>query len=392
MSSSRGRAVAGRPVRVGVMLRPINEKFGIGMFTRNLVSALLERDRVNEYVLFYRAAEDIGRFAPGPNVREEVVKAPSKALWDQVAIPAAAARAGVDVIFHTKFTVPFTTRARTVMIAHGASWFTHPELYPRHDVLYIRALMPLYCRRADAILSNSQLTTDDFQRILGVPETKLHTIWAAADTLFRPVTDAAALQAVRDRYRLPARFLLTVGRYDPRKNVETLIDAFARSGARENGVRLVIVGQGSEQYRSVCRLAERGLDESVVFTGYVPQTDLPAIYSMAEAFLFPSVYEEFGIPLCEAMACGCPIVASNTGAIPEITAGAAVLESPFDAAAMARGIDRILNDASFRQGLVARGSRRSAEFTWDRCAATTQAVLEGVARGKAAGPVVTPSS
>jgi glycosyltransferase involved in cell wall biosynthesis len=365
-------------MRIGIMLRAINEKFGIGMFSRNLVAAILERDAENEYVLFYRSQGDVGRFAGRENVREWVVPAWNKAVWDQVAIPIAAARAGVDVIFHTKFTVPLWTRRKTVMIAHGASWFTHPELYRKHDVLYIRALMPLYCRRANAILSNSQLTTDDFARILGVPPSKLTTIYAAADPCFRPVTEAGARAGARSRYGLPERFLLTVGRYDPRKNFATLFEAYARSGAPAAGVQLVVVGHDSERYRAECRIDERGLGKLVRFTGYVGQADLPGFYSMAEAFLFPSIYEEFGIPLCEAMACGCPIVASNSGAIPEITDGAALLADPFDAAAMARGIDRILTDAVFRTELAARGRRRAARFTWDRCAAETLEVLQRV--------------
>src|SRR5262249_17440417 len=164
-------------------------------FTRNLVGAMLDRDADNEYVLFYRSASECGRYGGRANVREEVVPARSKALWDQAAIPVAAARAGVDVLFHTKFTVPFLTRRKTAMIAHGASWFTHPELYPKHDVMYIRAMMPLYCRRANAILSNSNLTTDDFARILRVPRSKLHTIYAAADARFRPVRDTGTRAA-----------------------------------------------------------------------------------------------------------------------------------------------------------------------------------------------------
>lgn len=180
--------------------------------------------------------------------------------------------------------------------------------------------------------------------------------------------------------------MLTVGRYDPRKNVETLIEAFARSSARERGVQMVIVGRGSERYGVECRIAERGLADAIQFPGYVEQADLPAIYSLAEAFLFPSVYEEFGIPLCEAMGCGCPIVASNTGAIPEITGGIGILEDPFDAPALARGIDRLLTDAPFRAELITRGRQRAEYYTYERCAVETLAVLETLGRGPVAAP------
>jgi glycosyltransferase involved in cell wall biosynthesis len=370
-------------MRIGVMLRTIGEKFGIGVFTQNLMPALLDRDPVNEYVLFYYCEADSGRFAHRPNVREVVVRAPNKAAWDQVAIPLAAARAKVDVLYHTKFTVPFLARCKIVMEIHGASWFTHPELYiDKLDLQYIRLMMPWYCRRADAIISNSQLTTDDYVRILKVPRHKLHTVPYAADARFKLVSEGAVLAASRARYRLPERYMLTVSRYDPRKNIATLVEAYERSMARSLGVKLLVVGKDSDRYGVECRLVERGLSQDVLFPGFVEQTDLPAVYSMAEAFLFPSVYEEFGIPLCEAMGCGCPIVGSNTGAMPEITGGAAVLEDPFDAPALAHGIDRILTEPSFRQSLVERGMERAKFFTYERCAAQTLEVLEGVARGR----------
>lgn len=363
------------------MLRAINEQFGIGMYTRSLVSAMLDQDTRSEYVLFYRAADDMGRFGARPNVREVRVAGPTKALWDQIGVPIAAARAGVDVILHTKFTVPLMARCKTLMIAHGASWFTHPELYGRLDVLYVRTMMPVYCRRADAILSNSRLTTDDFVRFLDVPREKLCTIYAGADPRFGPVTDEAVRGAIKAKYALPDRFLLTVGRYDPRKNLATLVDAFERSRARSLGVTLVMVGGGSEACRRDLAIDARGLAESVIFTGYVDQGELPAFYSLAEAFVFPSVYEEFGIPLCEAMSCGCPIVASNTGAIPEITGGAAVLAGPFDVPAFAEGLDRVLQDEAFRVALRARGLERARAFSWRQSAAETLRVIEAVVAG-----------
>jgi glycosyltransferase involved in cell wall biosynthesis len=366
-------------MRIGVMLRTMGEKFGIGVFTQNLMPALLALDPVNEYVLFYYSEADAGRFAQRPNVREVVVRAPNKAVWDQVAIPMAAARAGVDIIYHTKFTVPFLTFAKTVMVIHGASWFTHPEVYiNKVDLVYIRMMTGLYCRRADAIISNSQLTTDDYARILKVPRDKMFTVPYAADARFRRVTDSAALADVRARCRLPERYVLTVSRYDPRKNIPTIIEAYACSMARSRGVKLLVVGKDSDRYAVECRISERGLADDVLFPGYMEQVDLPAVYSLADAFLFPSIYEEFGIPLCEAMGCGCPIVGANAGAIPEITGGAAVLEAPFDAVAMGRAIDRILTEPAFRNDLVERGLQRAKFFTYERCAAQTLEVLERV--------------
>jgi glycosyltransferase involved in cell wall biosynthesis len=361
-------------MRIGVMLRAIDEKFGVGMFTRNLTAAILRQDDRNEYVLFYRRPEHLGQFAGLAHVRERVVPAPCKLAWDQVAIPRAARAERLEVLLHTKFTVPLAAPCPTAMIAHGASWFVRPELYSRSDVLAIRATMPLYCRRAAAILANSELTRADYIRLLGVPAAKVHTVLGAPDPRFQRIEDPQVLESVRRRYGLAARFFLTVGRYDPRKNVATLFRAYTR--LREaHRTSLVIVGQGSERYRSELDIQAAGFGADVIFPGYVDQADLPAIYSLARAFLFPSVYEEFGIPLCEAMACGCPIVAANTGAIPEITAGAALLIDPFDDAQMAAAIDRLTGDPALASSLARAGLRRARDFSWDKSARRTLAVL-----------------
>jgi hypothetical protein len=193
-------------MKIGVMLRALDEKQGIGVYTQNLMDHLLPIDRINEYVLFYRNPRFLGRYAHYDHVREKVVKAPNKAIWDQVKIPIEAKRENVDVIFHTKFTVPFFTSRKTVMTLHGASWFVRPELYNKYDILYIRSVMPLYCKKTTAILSNSDLTTNDFIRILGVSPHKIRTTHPAADDRFVPINDTSFLNKVKDKYNIPNCF------------------------------------------------------------------------------------------------------------------------------------------------------------------------------------------
>jgi glycosyltransferase involved in cell wall biosynthesis len=363
------------------MLRSLDEKFGIGVYTQNIIDALLKEERAHQYVLLYRNKEHMGRFAHYPNVAELLVNAPNKLLWDQVAVPLTARRAKVDVLFHTKFTVPFLARCRTVMVVHGASWFVRPELYENKlDLTYVKMMMPLYCRKADAIISNSNLTTADFVKLLHVPPKKIRTVYYGLNPIFRPIHDREILDSVKKEYDLPDRFILTVSRYDPRKNFCTIFKAFAKScGASD--VKLVAVGKNSWKYRDECHMSESGLQERVVFPGYVEQTDLPAIYSLAEAFVFPSVYEEFGIPLIEAMACGCPVVGANTGAMPEITDGAAFLADPFDADRLAQGIQKFMQNADFRQTSVEKGLERAKDFSWGEAAQKTLDTLESMNGG-----------
>jgi glycosyltransferase involved in cell wall biosynthesis len=366
-------------MRVGIMLRSLDEKFGIGIYTRNILDALLKLNRGHQYILFYNNREHVGKHGHYANVEERVVTAPHKLLWDQVAVVSAASQAKVDVLFHPKFTVPLRARCKTVMVLHGASWFTHPELYPNKlDLAYVKTVMPLYCRRADAMIANSKLTTDDFVDILRVPREKIRTVYHGINPMFKPIRDPKTLDEAKRRYNLPERFILTVSRYDRRKNFSTLFNAFTQCRAAGN-LKLVAVGKDSWKYKRDCRMVERGYEEDVIFPGYVEQEDLPALYTLAEVFIFPSVYEEFGIPLLEAMACGCPVVASNTGAIPEITDGAAFLADTFDADAMAQGIDKLTYEADFRQTLVAKGLHRAGQFKWEKTAAETLETLERAA-------------
>jgi len=366
-------------MRIGIMLRTLDEKFGIGVYTRNMLDALLKLDRNHEYVLFYKNKKHLGKYAHYPNVEEKVVNAPNKLLWDQATIPLCARQAKVDILFHTKFTVPFLTKCKTVMVLHGASWFVHPEIYPNKlDLTYIKMVMPLYCRRADSLIANSNLTKNDFVNLLHIPPEKIKTIYYGCNPIFRPIHDQEVLSEVRKRYNLPDRFILTVSRYDPRKNFPTTFRAFTK--CHEAGVlKLVAVGKDSWRYKLDCHIGESEFEDDVIFPGYVEQDDLPAFYNLAEVFIFPSVYEEFGIPLVEAMACGCPIVASNTGAIPEITGGAAFLAEPFDADRMAEGIDQLTQNTDFRRTLIEKGFKRAKNFSYDKVGEEVLGVLEQVA-------------
>ena len=365
-------------MRIGIMLRAYDRPGGIGIYSRNIVSHLLEQDKSNEYVLFHSNPAHIGLYADNPQVTETHVPTTHQLVWDQCRIPRAASRHGVDLIFNTKFSVPFRSKAKRVMVLHGASWYAHPELYPWWDIAYVKAAMPHYCRQADFLISNSDLTTRDFIERLQVPPDKIRTLLLAAGDNFVPVEDADRLDAVRQRYNLPEQFLLTVTSYDPRKNFATITDAFEKARSDCPDLRLVVIGKQCERYGPDVRLEERGLTPDVVFPGWVDQEDLPAIYSLARAFIFPSVYEEFGIPVVEAMACGCPIASSTTGAIPDLTAGAALLCHPFDSEALAANVVALVNDDTRHAECRARGLKRAEDFSWARNATETLKVFDEV--------------
>jgi glycosyltransferase involved in cell wall biosynthesis len=368
-------------MRIGVMLRSLDEKGGVAVYSRNLVRALLDADRLNEYELFYRSAIHLGQFAGQANVREHVISARGKALWDQVAIPRICRDRRVDVLLHPKFTLPLLTRVPSVMVVHGADWFL-PEaarFYSRLDRAYMRVFMPLYLRRAAAVISVSRLTTDDFERLFSLPKGKVQTVYFGAAQHFRRVNDAAALAHVRAKYRLPERFILTLSKRagDTRKNMRRLFDAYERMHDQVPH-KLVVGGLGCERFRDDYGLPAAGWGRDVIFPGYLDQADLPAIYSLCDLYLYPSNQEAFPIPIAEAMACGVPIVTSAANGLQEIAGEAAVLVDPGDVGAIAEASLQILTDPGLSSRLSAAGLARSRLFSWATCARSTLEILEAV--------------
>ena len=251
-------------MRIGIMLRAYDRPGGIGIYSRNIVKHLLDIDSHNEYVLMYNNREHLGTFGDRDNVDEIFLRPTNALIWDQLLVPGVVKRWDIDLVFHTKFTVPLTTKAKRVMALHGASWFIHPEIYRKWDLSYVRRAMPVYCRKADFLISNSQLTTQDFIEVLGVPEEKIATVHFAAGDQFEPVYDAEVLEQIRNKYRLPNSFILTVTSYDPGKNLGTLLKAFEQC-RKEVKVDLVVVGKNCKRYAADFDLTGRGLEDVVYF-------------------------------------------------------------------------------------------------------------------------------
>jgi glycosyltransferase involved in cell wall biosynthesis len=334
-------------------------------------------------VLFYRNAAHLGRFADYPNVTERVVNAPHKALWDQIAIPYACWREKVDLVFHPKFTTPLLAPCKTMMVVHGADWFIpeQAQFYNPLDVRYIRMMMPLYFKKSDRVISVSQLTTDNFYQVLNLPPGKIQTVYFGPVRYFKKVTDKAILQKVRDRYHLPEKFILTLTKRggDGRKNLGQIFQAYARyHGQVKTPHKLVVGGKDCHLFRAEYGLPMEGYGQDILFPGWMAQEDLPAVYSLADLYLYPSNLEAFPIPITEAMACGTPIITSNANGLKEIAGDAALLVNPSDTQAISEAITRVLSDSHLRATLSAKGLARSSQFTWEACAKKTLAVMESL--------------
>lgn len=359
------------------MLRAYDRPGGIGIYARNIVRSLLSIDDKNEYVLLHTNPEHIGIYADHENVSEVFLPSKQTVFWDQYQVPQYLAGKNIDLLFNTKFSVPFAGHYKKIMVLHGASWHRHPELYGSFDVFYTRIFLPLYCRQSDFLISNSELTTRDYRNIFSIPADKIQTVNLAAGNEFKPVTDQRHLQQVRERYRLPDEFLLTVTSYDPRKNFGTLVTAFEKC-RKSKDIHLVVVGKDCDKYNADFDVAARGLNEFIHYPGWIEQGDLPAIYSLASAFVFPSVYEEFGIPVVEAISTGCPVISSSTGAIPDLLGDAALLCDPFDTDQLVDNILSVTHDYMLRKSLIRKGYDRSRSFSWNLAAKETLKIFDKI--------------
>lgn len=366
-------------MNIALMLRALDEKGGVGVYTRHLVRELLALDTPHRFVLLYRGPEQLGRFADHERVVERVLPSASNLRWDQVDVPRALRAERADVVMNPKFSVPLTSPVPSVMVLHGAGWFI-PEVkhfWSLPERVYARVAMPLYCRKAAAVLSVSKITTDVFETVPGVPHGRITTQYFGPGRQFTPVVDDERLRDVRERYGLPERFVLTLSGFTrgPRKNIANIIESFRlHHGATPH--KLVVVGKDCHRFRETLGIPDDGWGADVVFPGWVDQDDLPAFYALADALLYPSKMEASPIPVFEGLACGRPIVTSNAWGLKELAGDAAVLVDPDDPRAIADALGRVLTDEPLRADLSRRALERSKRYTWDRYARETMALLE----------------
>ncbi|MGC9399277.1 MAG: glycosyltransferase family 4 protein [Anaerolineae bacterium] len=282
-------------------------------------------------------------------------------------------------LFHaTEHLLPPLRDVPTVLTVHDLIFRHLPKHHKPLNRWYLNMTMPLYCRRADHIIAVSEATRRDLMDAYDVPLEKITVVPEAAAPRFRPQSQEAVLRA-RLKYDLPQAFVLYVGTIEPRKNLIRLLEAWAPLYAGHEAPPLVIVGKHgwlSDDFYAA--LAKNPSREAVHFTGYVEDEDLPAVYAAATVFTFPSLYEGFGLPPLEAMACGVPVLCSNTSSLPEVVGDAALTIDPSDTEALRSALRRLLRDADLRADLRARGLARAAAFSWARAARETLAVYRSL--------------
>lgn len=368
------------PVRIAIDYTPaVHQGGGIGRYTRELVQALAEQDTRNEYVLLVAGSpssllgvqtlQSVARFRRFRVCRLPLSHRWLTILWHRLRlpIPVEALTGSIDVFHSPDYVLPPLLRARGVVTIHDLSFLILPETADPGLQRYLSRAVPRAVARAHRVLADSQCTRDDLIAHLGVAPEHITVAYPGIHPRFRPLEEEV-VEAFRERYGLPARFILGLGTLEPRKNFPALIEAYARLaelGIPHREVPLVIAGGKGWLYEGIFETVERlNLRKHVRFLGFVPDEDLPALYNAASALAFPSLYEGFGLPPLEAMACGTPVVASNVSSLPEVLGEAAVMVAPTDVEALATALGRVLTDPEVQTTLRMRGLRQAAQFTW----------------------------
>jgi glycosyltransferase involved in cell wall biosynthesis len=305
--------------------------------------------------------------------------------WEQIGMVRECHREGIELLHCPYFAAPLFLPARTVVTVHDVITLVMPEYRVRRESRMYSSLVAFTVRRADAIITVSDYSKRDIMRTLQIPEDRIHVIGNAVDTSCRPVSDARKIENVRERYGIGPKYLLYFGGFDVRKNVDRLLDAYAAlPESTRNEYQLVIAGRllypGHPLYPDPRpRIRELGLEDHVVVTGQIREQDKAPLYSAATLYVFPSLYEGFGIPVLEAMACGAAVITSNLSALPEVAGEAARLVDPYDTQAISNAIGELLENEPLREELRERALARAQHFSWKRVAQQTLDVYNKLA-------------
>ena len=348
--------------------------FGIGTYIRNLIVALSELDEENQYVLFVgqRGSQELPDLPD--NFRPLVERSPSYSVRELIALSWKLYRLDLDLYHSTHYVLPAVVPCRAVVTIHDIIHLLYPEFLPSAlAFFYAQRMIRRSLSRGDRIIAVSQNTKTDLMDYFKVDGRKIRVVYSGVTDRFRQRVASSEIAARQAEFGIDRPYLLFVGNPKPHKNLDNVVKAYARAlSLHDFPHRLVCVGdRGGQEFKIRQRAEQLGIGGRILLLGHVAQEALPAIYQGAAAFLYPTLYEGFGLPVVEAMASGVPVITSNTSALKEIAAGYADLVNPLDLDGMARAIVRLVSDSDHRKSLRKLGRRRSEDFRWRQAAEKT---------------------
>jgi glycosyltransferase involved in cell wall biosynthesis len=363
-------------VKIGIDARPLSVGYGgIARSLENILGEMLRIDQVNEYYLY--SHRDFKHSFDAPNWRKRIgssyLPLPGS-LWLQTEGRRMVLEDSLDVFWGAVHALPrrLPLSVGKLLTIYDLTWRLHPETMTRYNYLANRLVTERSLRSADIVIAISQSTGRDLETVLAVPASKIHVVHLGVSPRYKPSDPSAAAQLIARKYHVSENYICAVGTVEPRKNLATLVEAVGILQQRgQLSHQLLIAGaSGWKNSRTYTSVKQHRLGpQHVNFLGYVPEEDLPTLYAGAAAFVFPSLYEGFGLPLVEAMACGTPVIASSVSSIPEVVGDAGLLASPLEPEEFAGALARLSQDQELRQLLVEKGLRRARDFRWEASAA-----------------------
>lgn len=364
---------------------------GAGNYIIQLIRALVGSDSPHQWVVFAsQFGKELVDLVDSPNLEWSLLKGSATALgrtkrllWEQIALPRLARELKLDLLHSLHYTMPLLSPCPAVVTFHDMTFFLFPDLHTLLRRFFFPWMVRGSARRAAALIAVSESTRQDALRLLKFPSNKIFTVPNGVNPEFQPVRDAVRLEDCRKKYNLPEEFILTVGTIEPRKNLALLLRAFYGLVFKPavtpdlSRLMLVVVGKLGWMYDQVFQMVRvLGLGKRVIFTGYLPASDLPLIYNLAKLFVYPSLYEGFGFPPLEAMACGIPVITSAISAMQDYVGEGGLLTPPGDEQALLDAMRNLLSDSSLRQRLTKSGQKQASGFTWERTAQETLKVYQ----------------
>ena len=348
------------------------KKHGMDMVALELIKNLQQIDTENEYVIFVKPDEDNKCIPEAKNFKIVELSGGFYPIWEQFLLPKAAEAAGCDILHCTSNTAPIRCKVPVITIIHDIIYLERlnllkkgATLYQKFGNLYRRLIVPTVARTSKAVVTVSNYEKERIKNFLGLTN-ELYAIYNGVGLHFKVIEDKDVLLAARKKYNLPERFLFFLGNTDPKKNTPNVLRAFAEIN-RKSDIAYKLVMLDFDENALLAILKNIGCTEirkDIVMTGYVPNAELPAIINQCKVFLYPSLRESFGIPILEGMACGVPVITSNTSSMPEVAGNAAAIVDPAKPKEIANAIEKILSDEEYRLALCEKGVERAKMFSW----------------------------
>lgn len=365
-------------MRIGIDIRSlILTKAGINQYTKNIIKSLAKIDKDNDYVLFCNVKSRYD-WSGYDNIKEEVIRLPhlgrfTEKLWEEILLPNGLSSKKIDLFHSPRFILPGKKPCKFIVTIYDLAFKRFPQLVTKKVFNHFNNGVKSAINRADKIIAISHNTKKELINLFDARNDKIEVVYMGIGEDCRPIRAESQLREIKDKYNLPEKFILFVGTIEPRKNLKRLIEAFyelKKNKSIEHS--LVIAGGKGWLYDDVFEtLKKLQLNQDVIFIGYIPESELPLIYNAADLFVYPSLYEGFGLPPLEAMACGVPVVTSNVSSLPEVVGDAAILIDPYDIQAIAEAIEQILQDYNLREKMIEKGFNQAKKFSWEKASRET---------------------